>query len=189
MARADDAMHRALARREAMKAARLKTSRTSPTSPPPLARIPDFSKIAWRPPEVQRAGGAREAWLTPEGLPVKAEYGPDDRAGLDFLEGWPGLPPYLRGPYPTMYVEKPWTIRQYAGFSTAEEFERILPAQSRGGTEGPLRRLRSADAPRLRFRSPAGGGRCRHGRRRHRFRSTTCARSSPASRSTRLACR
>jgi methylmalonyl-CoA mutase len=77
-----------------------------------------------------------ESWLTPEGIAVKAQYGPDDRAGLDFLDTWPGLPPYLRGPYPTMYVTQPWTIRQYAGFSTAEDsnafYRRNLAAGQKG---------------------------------------------------------
>src|SRR5918998_6039420 len=75
-------------------------------------------------------------WLTPEGIPVKPRYGPEDRAGLDFLDTWPGLPPYLRGPYPTMYVTQPWTIRQYAGFSTAEDsnafYRRNLAAGQKG---------------------------------------------------------
>ena len=60
-------------------------------------------------------------WLTPEGIAVKALYTEADLEGLDFLGTWPGLPPYLRGPYPTMYTTQPWTIRQYAGFSTAED--------------------------------------------------------------------
>ena len=60
-------------------------------------------------------------WQTAEGIAVKAAYGPDDVAGLDFPGGYPGLAPFGRGPYPTMYVTNPWTIRQYAGFSTAED--------------------------------------------------------------------
>src|SRR5256714_1402914 len=75
-------------------------------------------------------------WLTPEGIAVKPIYGPDDVAGLDFLDTYPGLPPYLRGPYPTMYVTQPWTIRQYAGFSTAEDsnafYRRNLAAGQKG---------------------------------------------------------
>ncbi|WP_204316070.1 methylmalonyl-CoA mutase family protein, partial [Serratia marcescens] len=59
--------------------------------------------------------------MTPEGIPVKARYDARDREGLEFLDTYPGLAPYLRGPYPTMYVTQPWTIRQYAGFSTAED--------------------------------------------------------------------
>jgi methylmalonyl-CoA mutase len=77
----------------------------------------DFDDIALSP--VDRTGG--EAWATPEGLEVKPAYGPNDVAGLDFLDGYPGLAPFARGPYPTMYVTNPWTIRQYAGFSTAED--------------------------------------------------------------------
>ncbi|POA49967.1 methylmalonyl-CoA mutase, partial [Pseudomonas sp. GW460-R15] len=65
----------------------------------------DFDDIALAP--VDRTGG--EAWATPEGLDVKPAYGPDDVAGLDFLDGYPGLAPFARGPYPTMYVTNPWT--------------------------------------------------------------------------------
>jgi methylmalonyl-CoA mutase len=60
-------------------------------------------------------------WETPEGIAVRTVYGPDDIEGLDFAHGYPGLAPFLRGPYPTMYRTNPWTIRQYAGFSTAED--------------------------------------------------------------------
>ena len=112
---------------------------------------------------------AAGSWLTPEGIAVKPLYGADDLEGLDFLDTYPGIAPYLRGPYPTMYVTQPWTIRQYAGFSTAEDFERLLPAQSRGRPEGPVGRLRSRHPPRLRQRPSARRRRCRHGGRRHRF--------------------
>ena len=61
------------------------------------------------------------AWETPEGIEVKPLYTAADRSGLDFLDTYPGIAPFLRGPYPTMYVNQPWTIRQYAGFSTAAE--------------------------------------------------------------------
>ena len=73
---------------------------------------------------------------TPEGLSIKAGYGPDDTAGLDFTNTMPGLPPFVRGPYPTMYTTRPWTIRQYAGFSTAEDsnafYRRNLAAGQKG---------------------------------------------------------
>jgi methylmalonyl-CoA mutase len=59
-------------------------------------------------------------WTTPEGLAVKPLYTKADVAGLEFADTLPGFAPYLRGPQPTMYAVKPWTIRQYAGFSTAE---------------------------------------------------------------------
>ena len=58
---------------------------------------------------------------TPEGIAVRGRYCQADRAGIDFLDTYPGLPPFLRGPYPAMYRRQPWTIRHYAGFSTAEE--------------------------------------------------------------------
>ncbi|WP_375461034.1 methylmalonyl-CoA mutase family protein, partial [uncultured Enterovirga sp.] len=102
-----------------------------------MSRIPDFASVPLAP-NVTRSAPATsgEPWLTPEGIPVKSAFGPADRAGLDFLDTWPGLPPYLRGPYPTMYVNQPWTIRQYAGFSTAEDsnafYRRNLAAGQKG---------------------------------------------------------
>ena len=86
-----------------------------------MSRIPDFATIAFEPVAVPAPAGKAEPWLTPEGIPVKPAYGEADLQGLDFLETFPGIAPYLRGPYPTMYVNQPWTIRQYAGFSTAED--------------------------------------------------------------------
>ncbi|MET8155711.1 methylmalonyl-CoA mutase [Sphaerisporangium sp. NPDC005289] len=75
-------------------------------------------------------------WDTPEGIGVKPLYTADDLVGLDFLSTYPGMAPYLRGPYPTMYVNQPWTIRQYAGFSTAEQsnafYRRNLAAGQKG---------------------------------------------------------
>ena len=75
-------------------------------------------------------------WQTPEGLTVKPLYTSADTAPLDFLDTRPGLPPYLRGPYAAMYVTQPWTIRQYAGFSTAEDsnafYRRNLAAGQKG---------------------------------------------------------
>ncbi|NYI43718.1 methylmalonyl-CoA mutase [Nocardioides aromaticivorans] len=77
-----------------------------------------------------------EGWKSPEGIEIKPSYGPDDLAGLDALDTFPGLSPFLRGPYPTMYTTQPWTIRQYAGFSTAEEsnafYRRNLAAGQKG---------------------------------------------------------
>ncbi len=89
--------------------------------------LPDFSKVDWQSPSLApEASGS--PFETPEGIALKPAYGPADIEGLDFLNTYPGLPPFLRGPYPTMYVQQPWTVRQYAGFSTAEDFERLLPA-------------------------------------------------------------
>jgi len=61
------------------------------------------------------------SWDTPEAIPHKAWYSATDLEGVKHLGSRPGVAPFVRGPYPTMYVEKPWTIRQYAGFSTAED--------------------------------------------------------------------
>ena len=84
-----------------------------------MSRIPNFANVALETTSVD--GCAAQDWLTPEGLHVKCAYGPEDMQGIDFLNTWPGALPYLRGPYPTMYTTQPWTIRQYAGFSTAED--------------------------------------------------------------------
>lgn len=100
-----------------------------------MTQIPDFSRIDFAPVPTARAANA-EPWVTPEGIPVKQAYGPEDVAGIDFLDTYPGIAPYLRGPYPTMYVTQPWTVRQYAGFSTAEDsnafYRRNLAAGQKG---------------------------------------------------------
>src|SRR4051812_20383270 len=101
-----------------------------------MSRIPDFATVDFAPTAAALPGGGAEAWLTPEGIPVKSTYGPDDLNGLNGLDSYPGIAPYLRGPYPTMYVTQPWTIRQYAGFSTAEDsnafYRRNLAAGQKG---------------------------------------------------------
>ena len=77
-----------------------------------------------------------EPWASPEGIGILPVYGPEHLEGLDALDTWPGLSPFLRGPYPTMYTTQPWTVRQYAGFSTAEEsnafYRRNLAAGQKG---------------------------------------------------------
>ncbi|MGX1746456.1 MULTISPECIES: methylmalonyl-CoA mutase [unclassified Brevundimonas] len=97
--------------------------------------FPDFSKIALDL-DATGAGPDRAAWATPEGLTVETAYGPEALEGLDFIHGLPGFAPFVRGPYPTMYAGAPWTIRQYAGFSTAEEsnafYRRNLAAGQKG---------------------------------------------------------
>ncbi len=75
-------------------------------------------------------------WQTPEGIVVKPAYGASDLRGLDFLDGMPGVAPYLRGPYPTMYVQRPWTIRQYSGFSTAEDSNAFYRRNLAAGQQG-----------------------------------------------------
>jgi methylmalonyl-CoA mutase len=101
-----------------------------------MSRIPDFGKIAYTAGTSGIPASDAAPWLTPEGIAVKPLYGPDDLNGIDFLNTYPGIAPYPRGPYPTMYVNQPWTIRQYAGFSTAEDsnafYRRNLAAGQKG---------------------------------------------------------
>ena len=118
-----------------------------------MATIPDFTQIAfpagagalrgdglaeWAKRFESETGKSPEhfVWETPEGIPVKPLYSAADLAGLDHLNTMPGIPPYLRGPYPAMYVTQPWTIRQYAGFSTAKDsnafYRRNLAAGQKG---------------------------------------------------------
>jgi methylmalonyl-CoA mutase len=101
-----------------------------------MTRIPDFRGLEYRDVSVQGQANTTAPWLTPEGIAVKPAYGPDDIAGLDFLDTYPGIPPYLRGPYPTMYVTQPWTVRQYAGFSTAEDSNAFYRRNLAGGQKG-----------------------------------------------------
>jgi methylmalonyl-CoA mutase len=97
---------------------------------------PDFTKIDYKAPA--QAPGERKVseWLAPEHIAVKTFYTREILDGMEHLQYAAGLPPYLRGPYTTMYVMQPWTIRQYAGFSTAEEsnafYRRNLAAGQKG---------------------------------------------------------
>src|SRR5688500_5798642 len=102
-----------------------------------MTSIPDFTSVAFSDAALTSSAQQKaEPWLTPEGIAVKGSYGPEDRAKLDFLDTYPGIAPFLRGPYPTMYVNQPWTVRQYAGFSTAEDsnsfYRRNLAAGQKG---------------------------------------------------------
>jgi methylmalonyl-CoA mutase len=104
-----------------------------------MTATPDFSMVDFEAPSDRKVPSppcAEEHWLTAEGIAVKPRYGAADRDALDFVASYPGSPPYLRGPYPTMYVTQPWTIRQYAGFSTAEDsnafYRRNLAAGQKG---------------------------------------------------------
>ncbi|WEK51758.1 MAG: methylmalonyl-CoA mutase [Candidatus Kaistia colombiensis] len=100
-----------------------------------MTRIPDFSTVPFAdaPLDVP-AGGS--PWQTPEEIAVKPVYTAADREHLEAIDSFPGTAPFLRGPYPTMYVNQPWTIRQYAGFSTAEDsnafYRRNLAAGQKG---------------------------------------------------------
>jgi methylmalonyl-CoA mutase len=99
-------------------------------------RIPDFTKIDWQEPTTLAPKPEAASWKTPEGIKVKRAYGDVALRHLPHLDGFPGAAPFIRGPYPTMYVQQPWTIRQYAGFSTAEEsnafYRRNLGAGQKG---------------------------------------------------------
>ncbi len=107
--------------------------------------IPDFTAVpldgasapsgldAWK---AALDGAEPPTWDSPEGIGIRPLYTADDTARLDFLGTYPGIAPFLRGPYPTMYTSQPWTVRQYAGFSTAEEsnafYRRNLAAGQKG---------------------------------------------------------
>jgi methylmalonyl-CoA mutase len=115
-----------------------------------MSAIPDFGSVELGRPgngvstgdwakRFEQATGrtpAEATWETPEGIAVPPLYTTADLEGLDFLDTYPGIPPYLRGPYPTMYTTQPWTVRQYAGFSTAAEsnafYRRNLAAGQKG---------------------------------------------------------
>jgi methylmalonyl-CoA mutase len=97
---------------------------------------PDFTKIDWKPVAAKTTAREADEWLSPEHIALKSFYAQADLEGLEHLDYAAGLPPYLRGPHTTMYATRPWTIRQYAGFSTAEEsnafYRRNLAAGQRG---------------------------------------------------------
>ena len=97
---------------------------------------PDFAKIDYKAAVDKAAARESEEWLSPEHIAVKSFYTSEDLKGLDHLEYAAGIAPFLRGPYSTMYVMHPWTIRQYAGFSTAEDsnafYRRNLAAGQKG---------------------------------------------------------
>ena len=142
-----------------------------------MSRVPDFSRIPFRQilkTGTDQEGGPRQAawvkefaretgrspgdvvWVTNEQIPVAPLYSTEDMAGLEHLEYLPGLPPFLRGPYATMYATRPWTIRQYAGFSTAEEsnafYRRNLAAGQMGlsvAFDLPTHRGYDSDHPRV----------------------------------------
>ncbi|MGA7515543.1 MAG: methylmalonyl-CoA mutase [Pseudolabrys sp.] len=101
-----------------------------------MNQIPDFAKVDFADTPTLVGKGTSARWTTPEGIAIKPIYSERDLADLDFLNTFPGKPPFLRGPYPAMYPAQPWTIRQYAGFSTAEDsnafYRRNLAAGQKG---------------------------------------------------------
>ncbi len=122
-----------------------------------MSAIPDFATL----PYDDGMSASTEpvvdaAWSTAEGVDLKSRYDETDTTELDFLDTYPGFSPYLRGPYPTMYAARPWTIRQYAGFSTAEDsnafYRRNLAAGQRGlsiAFDLPTHRGYDSDHPRV----------------------------------------
>jgi methylmalonyl-CoA mutase len=128
----------------------------------PLGDAPPADGERWWQAMTEQAGADADTdagglvWAMPEGIDVKPLYTGADLGGLDFLDTYPGLAPFLRGPYPTMYVNQPWTIRQYAGFSTAEEsnafYRRNLAAGQKGlsvAFDLPTHRGYDSDHPRV----------------------------------------
>ena len=102
-----------------------------------MAKLPDFSTLALDSARKNSTAPTQaDPWLTPEGITVKSVYTATDRADLDFVDGFPGMAPFGRGPYATMYVQHPWTIRQYAGFSTAEDSNAFYRRNLAGGQKG-----------------------------------------------------
>ncbi|MEI6441150.1 MAG: methylmalonyl-CoA mutase family protein, partial [Alphaproteobacteria bacterium] len=85
-----------------------------------MSTFPNFADLSFDAAAIPAVPALGTPWETPEGISVKTAYGPSDVQGLTDT-GYPGLAPFTRGPYPTMYLTNPWTIRQYAGFSTAED--------------------------------------------------------------------
>ncbi len=135
-----------------------------------MSGVPDFGSLElgtpaqaasaaeWAAEFAERTGHpvGEATWETPEGIPVPPLLGPEDLAELDFLDGYPGLPPFGRGPYPTMYTTQPWTVRQYAGFSTAAAsnafYRRNLAAGQKGlsvAFDLPTHRGYDSDHPRV----------------------------------------
>jgi len=100
----------------------------------PRKTLADWDSLARK--EIAGAAPDSLVWQTPEGIPVKPLYTAEDLEGLADLTSLPGFPPYLRGPRATMYANRPWTVRQYAGFSTAEESNAFYRANLAAGQMG-----------------------------------------------------
>jgi methylmalonyl-CoA mutase len=108
-----------------------------------MSMIPDFTTVPLRDPAGHRGAGsdapgapATATIETPEGIPLKSRYTAADTAGLTHMDGFPGVAPFVRGPYPAMYALQPWTVRQYAGFSTAEDSNAFYRRNIAAGQKG-----------------------------------------------------
>ena len=131
-----------------------------------MRTFPDFANIAfdsasadvsyadWRARFEAETGKTVEDWAfkTLEQIDLQPLYTKSDIAGCEHLDSIPGIAPYVRGPYGSMYVTKPWTVRQYAGIFHGRGVERLLSAQYRRRPTGPIGRVRPPHASRLRFR-------------------------------------
>ena len=102
----------------------------------PQFKQSDLGELKLKKADAHEMGSKEEPWMTAEKIPVRTVYDESDLEGKEHLDYAAGVPPFLRGPYPGMYVTRPWTIRQYAGFSTAEEsnafYRRNLAAGQKG---------------------------------------------------------
>ena len=148
-------------------------------------KFPDFTKLDLGALEPGQAAARSRTLATPEGIDLAAAYSAADTKGLDFLDDYPGLAPFGRGPYPTMYTQRPWTVRQYAGFSTAEDsnafYRRNLAAGQKGlSVAFDLATHRGYDSDHVRVSGDVGMAGVAIDSA-----SMTCARSFPAFRWTR----
>ena len=96
--------------------------------------VPDFTKIKINTSDFEYSNNV--TWVAPEGIEIKKAYKKADVESIKHLNGLPGISPYMRGPYPTMYIQRPWTIRQYAGFSTAEDSNAFYRRNLSSGQKG-----------------------------------------------------
>ncbi|MCK5701465.1 MAG: methylmalonyl-CoA mutase, partial [Cyclobacteriaceae bacterium] len=102
---------------------------------------PDFSKITYKDikdssPVLKHKSDKQQSWISAEKIKIKPVYSADDLKDVEHLDYASGIPPFLRGPYSTMYVMRPWTVRQYAGFSTAEESNAFYRRNLASGQKG-----------------------------------------------------
>ena len=103
----------------------------------PKKSIEDWRELASR--ECKGRSPDELTWDTPEGIAVRPLYTADDLEGIEHLDSLPGIAPFVRGPRATMYAGRPWTVRQYAGFSTAEESNAFYRKNLAAGQTGPVR--------------------------------------------------
>ncbi|MEL6288535.1 MAG: methylmalonyl-CoA mutase family protein, partial [Pseudomonadota bacterium] len=108
-----------------------------------MSRLPDYTSVTFAgdtPHDQGEAGkgaaSSPDPFITPEGIALAPRYAASDLDDVTHLGTWPGITPYVRGPYPTMYTQRPWTVRQYAGFSTAEQSNAFYRRNLAAGQQG-----------------------------------------------------